>query len=52
MRAKVRVSRGGHLIQTADYLAALESLEAAIDLARKAEERKIEAGATGNLGSV
>ncbi|MHC4974815.1 MAG: tetratricopeptide repeat protein [Planctomycetota bacterium] len=52
LRAKVRKQMGWHRIQTSDYAAAQDWSEQARDLAREAEDRKIEASATGHLGNV
>ncbi|MHC5052198.1 MAG: ATP-binding protein, partial [Planctomycetota bacterium] len=51
LRAKVRVSLGSYLM-TSDYAAGEEWLAQALDLAREAGDRKIEARAIGNLGIV
>jgi predicted ATPase len=52
LRARVRVSLGGHLFRVSDYSAAQERYEQALDLARETNDRKTEGQATRGLGNV
>ncbi len=52
LRARVRVSLGGHLFRVSDYSAAQERYEQALDLARETNDRKTEGRATRGLGNV